>query len=220
MATQIYKNLSGERVPSVTTIIGRFKESGGLIHWAWDLGVQGKDYRVERQKAADSGTIAHQMVESHLKGEEWAPTETYPTDVVEKGKTAFSGYLKWAEQSDIEVQHSEVPLVSEAHQFGGCLDATGLARKTNNGLALLDWKSSNAIWTDYLYQLAAYRILWNENYPDMPITGGFHLCRFSKDTGDFEHAYYESLNEEGEAFLKMRALYEVIKSVEKKRKKK
>jgi hypothetical protein len=221
MATQIYRNLAGDRLPSVTTIIGRFKVADPLIHWAWNLGMEGKDYKKERQKAADSGTIAHQMVEAHLKGEEWTPQETYPNDVVERGKTAFSGYLKWAAQSDVQVLHSEVPLVSEKYQFGGCLDATGKSKlNKDGGLQLLDWKSSNAIYTDYLYQLAAYALLWDETYPDMPITGGFHLCRFSKDTGDFEHRFYESLEDEKQAFLKMRELYGVIQKVEKVHKRK
>lgn len=33
--------LDGKRVPSVTTIISRFKESGGLIHWSWQCAWDG-----------------------------------------------------------------------------------------------------------------------------------------------------------------------------------
>ena len=29
-----YKNAAGEKVPGVTTVIGRFKDSGALLHWA------------------------------------------------------------------------------------------------------------------------------------------------------------------------------------------
>jgi len=60
--TQIYRTKDGVRVPSVTTIIGRFKESGGLIHWAWALGMEGKDYRQVRDSAADAGSLAHSMI--------------------------------------------------------------------------------------------------------------------------------------------------------------
>ena len=42
--------LEGQRLPSVTTVLSRFKDSGGLIHWAWSLGKEGKDYREERDK--------------------------------------------------------------------------------------------------------------------------------------------------------------------------
>jgi hypothetical protein len=47
------------------------------------------------------------------------------------------------------------------------LDAVGMI---GNELILLDWKCANAVYADYLYQLAAYGLLWNENYPDHPPT--------------------------------------------------
>ena len=70
MPTQIYKTKDGKRVPSVTTITGRFKESGGLIWWAWDLGIQGIDYRKVRDSAADAGTLAHAMICEKHAGKE------------------------------------------------------------------------------------------------------------------------------------------------------
>lgn len=65
-----YHLKDGTRVPGTTTIIGRFKESGGLIWWAWDLGMKGLDYRDVRDKAADAGTLVHAMVEAHAAGED------------------------------------------------------------------------------------------------------------------------------------------------------
>jgi hypothetical protein len=38
----IYKDHRGNRLPSVTTIIGRFKDSGGLLYWANQQGLEGK----------------------------------------------------------------------------------------------------------------------------------------------------------------------------------
>ena len=68
MPTQPYLLKSGERVPGTTTIIGRFKESGALIHWAWKLGMEGRNYREVRDSAADAGTLAHAMIEDQGKG--------------------------------------------------------------------------------------------------------------------------------------------------------
>lgn len=68
MPTQVYRLKDGTRVPSVTTIISRFKESGGLVHWAWQLGIDGKDYRKVRDEAADAGTLAHALLECDHKG--------------------------------------------------------------------------------------------------------------------------------------------------------
>jgi len=60
----------GNRVPGTTTITGRFKESGGLVYWAWDLGKKGIDYREARDTAASAGTLVHAMVEAHAAGED------------------------------------------------------------------------------------------------------------------------------------------------------
>ena len=37
-----YRDADGKRIPGVTTIIGRFKESGGLIRWAYGRGRDGE----------------------------------------------------------------------------------------------------------------------------------------------------------------------------------
>ena len=46
------------------------------------------------------------------------------------------------------------------------MDAVGTI---GNALVLLDWKYANAVYADYRYQLAAYGLLWGENYPDHPL---------------------------------------------------
>src|SRR6476620_9773548 len=117
--------LDGERIPGVTTIIGRFKPAGGLIHWAWQLGKDGKDYREVRDKAADAGTMAHDMVEADIYGTELQLQLATDIErgVHEKALGAFAAYKAWKEQSQLEVAEAEVSLVSKAHRFGGSLDA-------------------------------------------------------------------------------------------------
>jgi hypothetical protein len=97
-----------------------------------------------------------------------------------------------------------MPLVSEVYQFGGTPDAIG---RVNGELCLLDWKTSNSVYSDYLLQLAAYRVLWEEINPDRPLMGGFHLLRFSKEHGDFAHHFYRDLSEAWEMFAHHRAAY-------------
>ena len=38
MPTGQYKLSNGKLVVGTTTVIGRFKDSNALIHWAWDCG--------------------------------------------------------------------------------------------------------------------------------------------------------------------------------------
>ena len=200
----------GTKIPGTTTIISKFKESGGLIHWAWSLGMEGKDYRKVRDDAANIGTIVHDRVEAFVKKVDWIPPETISKDDLEKVESGFNAYKSWQEQSKIEVIETEMQLVSEEFHFGGTPDAVG---RFGYSLVLLDWKSSNAVYGDYLIQLAAYGHLLRE-VRDINVTA-FHLCRFSKEHGDFSHHYFQDLSEAWEAFKHMRSLYDLMNRLKK-----
>jgi len=137
-----YKNAAGKRVPGVTTVIGPYGDSGGLIHWAWDLGMKGINYRDVRDNAANVGTMAHELVECHIRKqprEEWP--STWPgasDDDVKRAWNAFASYRRWEEQTRTTIQYSEIPIVSEELQVGGCPDAVGTEEGV--GPVLLDWK--------------------------------------------------------------------------------
>jgi hypothetical protein len=141
--------LNGEKIPSVTQIISRFKDSGGLLHWAFKQGKDGKERLYdESQKAADIGTCAHGMVELYNKGQveaisDYAARTLYDLSQRELAFTAFESYLSWAQNFNVTILEQEVGLVSQKYKFGGTLDAVGLI---NNSLCLLDWKTSNAIY--------------------------------------------------------------------------
>jgi hypothetical protein len=97
-----YYLADGTRVPSVTTIIGRFKESGALIHWAWSIGRAGKDYREERDKAADAGTMAHAAVAA------WAHRQPFvwegdDPEVIRNAQMAFAAFEEWAQQTRLRI---------------------------------------------------------------------------------------------------------------------
>jgi len=213
-----YRLKDKTRVPGTTTIIGRFKDSAALLWWAF---AQGQAYERgeitglydKRDQAADSGTLAHLMVERHINGQK--PEDVLinaPESVKEQATNAFLSYLSWEEQSRLKITLQEIELVSEEYRFGGCPDAVG---EINGQLVLIDWKTSNGIYQDYLIQLAAYKQLWEENNPLHPITGGFHLCRFAKENGDFAHYYWPELNDAWESFKLMRKLYDLDKILKK-----
>lgn len=201
--------LDGKRIPSVTTIISRFKPAGGLIHWAWQQGVDGKDYRETRDKAADAGTIAHSMVEADIHGHQFNYGGV-DAEVLARAEGAFQAYKEWKAQTNLRVAETEVSLVSREYRFGGTLDAMFIREK----LSLGDWKTSNAIYPDYLIQLGAYALLWEEHYPERPIQGGFHLLRFNKadspsDPVAFSHHYWSDLELAKKQFLLFREAYEL-----------
>jgi hypothetical protein len=211
-------------VPSTTTVIGRFKESGGLIHWAWDLGTKGEDYRKVRDAAGDAGTLAHSMIEAHIRGEDPSKIEG-PEELLALARQGFEGFTNWFESTKLEIITSEISLVSDELRFGGTLDAIGVI---NGKLALIDWKTSNRIYQDYIIQVSAYRHLWetgrlNINMPDkeVPRMGDtieeLHLLRFGKEYGDFHHHSWPLvvLDKGWQAFRLMRELYDLDKVLKK-----
>ena len=211
-----YKNKAGQRVPGVTTIIGRFKDSGGLLHWAFSQGQAAERGEIsalydKRDAAADAGTLAHSLVEAHIKGEPLPATPD--NDIGKQAQQGYENYLRWAEDNKIQVISQEIEMVSEKYQFGGCPDAMGI--DSRGMLCILDWKTSNGVYVDFLLQIAAYFQLWTENHPDQPIIGGFHLLRFSKEQADFTHHYWAELNVAWEQFKLFRVAYDNDKLLKK-----
>ena len=203
----------GTKVPGTTTVISRFKDSGALIWWAWNQGKEGKDFRETSREAADAGTLAHSFVEAHLRGTPSVDLTGIDPDVVGRAQSAYEAYLSWERQTGIKPIPCEEPLVSETYRFGGTPDA--IFQMPDGTLAMGDWKSSNAVYADYLIQLAAYKHLWDENHPERPITGGFHICRFSKEHGDFAHHFFPNLDEAWEQFVLFLRAYEIDKQLKK-----
>lgn len=202
-----YKNAAGQRIPGVTTICGRFKDSGALIYWAWEQGSKGIDFRDIRDKAATAGTLAHDIVEAHIRG---VALPEIPAEYQAQVRTAFDAYLTWEKNNSMIIVETEPQLVSEHYQYGGTPDAIAYV---GEDLCLVDWKTSNGVYGDHVLQLAAYAQLWDENHPEAQLTGGFHLCRFAKEHADFAHHYWPELDDAWEMFKYLRAAYDLDKKV-------
>lgn len=207
-----YRNKIGVRIPGTTTIIGRFKESGGLLHWAFKQGQSGAASLYEkRDEAAVAGNIAHDMIESFILGKP-QPVESSAKatpDILERASNAFAQFGEWYEQTKIQVIATEKSYVSEIYQFGGTVDAIG--RDARGRVVLVDWKTSNSVYSDYLIQLAAYQLLLEECSEWRP--EGFHLLRVAKESADFAHYFYGELEEAKRAFILMRELYDIDKKL-------
>jgi hypothetical protein len=127
--------------------------------------------------------------------------------------SAYEAFKEWFESNAFTVISQEEQLVSEQHKYGGTPDA--VARDNKGRLCLLDWKTSDGVYPEYIAQLAAYRILWNENHPDNQLSGGSHLCRFAKQHGDFTHHFFPNIDEAERLFLLYREAYDLDKGLKK-----
>ena len=189
--------LDGVQVPSVTQIIGRFKDSGALLQWAFkqgrEAGLAGKSTArlYDDTRAVDIGTHVHAMVEADLHG---YPMPAWPEAFMDEMKTAadnaFRSYKQQVGIGQLFIMPLEVQLVSARYRFGGTPDAI---TEVDGQIDIGDWKTSNRIYPDHVIQLAAYRQLWNEAHPDQPASGG-RIFRFGKETGLMSERphYYDS----------------------------
>lgn len=174
--------------------------------WAYSQGKAGVNFRDTTQKAADVGTITHQMVEDSLHGRTFDPAP-YRTELIAKAEPAFAAYQKWARGFQLEIVATEIQLVSELYRCGGTPDAVGY---TLGELSLLDWKTSANVYDEYVIQISTYWRFWNETHPDQPLVPGAHLLRFGKD-GGFAHHWFtgEKLADAFEIFKHLREIHDL-----------
>jgi hypothetical protein len=191
------------RLPGTSTIASLIKESGGLIHWAWTEGKEGRDYRETAKSAANAGTLVHDAAEAwkHGRPYEW----TGSPDLIKKAQRGYRAFLEWTQQTRLKIEQTEVSLVSERHRFGGTFDALLLGDKR----VMADYKTASSVYPEHLLQVVAYAKLWEEHHPDQPIEGGYYILRFSRDYGDFAANWYGELEDAWAAFLHCRALYDL-----------
>lgn len=220
-AHQRYKLKDGTIVPSTTTIINMLGwNKNALVAWARREALAGNDPNKVRDKAADIGTIAHYMIECHLKNEEPDLSEYAQADI-DKAENCFLNYLEWEKAHVDEVWHSELQLVSESYKYGGTIDLVGVI---DGKPSILDFKSSKGIYPEYKIQIAAYLQLYYENFNsghnsvlcgDHILTG--HILRLDKNGDGFEHHVLgkltSTLRDPWEVFLHCRALYDLRKNV-------
>jgi hypothetical protein len=215
----------GKKIPGTTTVIGKCQDPSVLVSWGYRVGRehgilvgQGKpapesQYDVSG-RAADIGTVVHAMCEADVKGfdphkarfKDASVERCFDSAFQDSVAAAYGAYEHWKTSSKLEIVASEVRLVSPTLLYGGTIDFIG---RLNGQTILGDFKTSNGVYSSHLVQLAAYGKLWDENNPDNPITGGYHLLRFSKEHGDFGHHYYPELADAWEAFTLMRRIYDL-----------
>ena len=207
-------------LPSVTTIIGQLDKSGPLMGWA--VKVMGeylqahpeelKDnpadtykkakgwYKELSRQAMDLGSEIHNLLEVHLKGQkvegllEANPLLNKP----------FEEFLAWKGTRKFELVESE-HIVWSHLKYAGTLDCVA---KLDGKLYLADFKSSKAIYDDYLMQVAAYMKAYEERINDGHVidrkvegVGILRLPKTEKDTFEWKEYTLTEVEDAFESFM-------------------
>ena len=131
---------------------------------------------------------------------------------MEQARTCFDNFVVWRDQHNFKPVGTEISLVSELYQFGGTIDCIA---QIDGKLCIADWKTGKDIYEDYIIQIVSYAQLWNENFSDHQLNGGYHLIRTGKEIAMFAHNWYGEFPHAWEVFLKLSDLYDLAKIIKK-----
>ncbi len=211
--------LSGEKsyLISVTAATGMIDKSRVLMQWA--IGLAGghlkqylenspvnkysaeellpvieeacKLYEVKRDEAASIGSQVHDWAEKFAQAK-ISKTELpeIPETDDERIINGIHGFLDWHEKNDVEFIACENIVFSKEHKFVGKFDVVA---KVNGRKVIIDYKTAKGVYSDMHYQVAAYRLAYEEEHGKID---GATILHFNKETGDFN--VYEFTDEDHE----------------------
>lgn len=194
-------------IPSVTTVLKQLGwGSEALIYWANQEGLSGRNIEEARQSPLTVGSVTHALVEADARGMEPLDLGKLPEEIVGQARLAFSAWERWRSRNGFQVLATEQSLCSKTLRFGGTFDLAFVTDK----ISIMDFKTSNAIYSKDVCQVAAYGRLWDEHHPDRPVSE-YHLIRLSKEDGSFHHHSWEAktMTPAWETFELARRLYDL-----------
>lgn len=204
---QVYRNKEGKQVPGVTTICGQLAKPQ-LAPAANRLGLSGINSTDYWKHLADIGSLAHEMILAHVKGEE-LNTDDYTKKEIDLANSCFQSYLNWESKHTIEPILAECQLVSETYQFGGTLDCFC---KLDDIDTLIDFKTGG-IYSEALIQISAYQHLLAEHGYLAKQALILGIPRSQNDS--FTEKTYINFEVGWEAFYHLLHLYPIMKRINK-----
>lgn len=187
-------NGTPEFYPSVTTILSQtMPQSPFLIKWIADKGIdEAERYKAER---AAYGTFMHAQFEELIinrvydldglkaKLKDYIDNNKLPADFIYYADDLKKDVLAFAQfvlDYDVKPLAVEIALVHPVYNYAGMIDlpCTMLAKPGSKDYinAIVDFKSGRkGFYEEAEIQLHLYKMMWNENFPDVPIERVFNF---------------------------------------------
>jgi hypothetical protein len=163
-------------------------------------------WRMKRDKAADSGTMAHAHIENYIKTK--TPPFLYENKEVQNSVELF---FTWLGANQIEWLESEIVVGSKIHMYAGKFDAVA---KVNGKVTLIDFKTSSGIYDEHGIQLAGYQMAYEE-LGKSPAIEQRMILWLPKKGGKFEARIIETpLAEDKQCFLNLLGVYRYFRNRE------
>lgn len=180
------------------------------------------------EEAAEVGHIAHAWIEQYikavLKGDEARKLELlakFPDD--ERARNCCVAALTWMQQHNVRWICTERKIYSKLYGYAGTMDGMALVdscgdylcckHRFKDHLSVIDWKSSNYLYLEYLFQTAAYEQAHEEEF-GVDIQDRW-VIRLGKDDGEFEpwHVEAEDFTKDFAGFLLALSLHRTVDDV-------
>jgi len=150
-----YVTPSGEKYPSITTVLGHFNKKG-IIEWRKKVGEKEAN-RISTQ-ASRRGTKVHQMCEDFINNK-LEENKFMPTD-----KETFNSLRNILTDNINNIHCQEASLYSDYLKVAGRVDCVA---EWNNRLSVIDFKTSRKLKkeeyiSNYFQQGAAYCVMYEE----------------------------------------------------------
>lgn len=213
----IYKTSKG-RVPGVTTVTGILNKPA-LVPWANKLGLQGIEVAKYVDDLAEIGTLAHYMIECHVKsqiqGEPVEPElDDYSRNQIDSAENSFLKFLEWEKRNKVKYIGAEMLLTSEKMQYGGQVD---IYAEVNDRKTLIDIKTCKGIFSDHFLQVGGgYAPLLEENGHKVEDVRIVRVGRCEDEGIEAEDRQVPKLETFQELFRLCRRIYELNKIIRKK----
>ena len=183
----------------------------------------------ELEDAGDVGHKAHKWLELYITAlikKDTSEQRHLLTSMCDddRATNCVKAGLDWMSAHNVRWLVTERKVYSEKYGYAGTTDGRGLVDSCSNPLccaksfkdvlSIIDWKSSNALYVEFLFQLAAYQQAEREEL-GLDIRDRW-ILRLGKEDGHFEswHMPFEDFQEDLDTFLACLALYRLVHSVE------
>lgn len=167
------KTKAVEWYPSVTEVIRKTSPMApGLLQWYSQHGF--KEAERLKNEAAAKGTEMHTIFERYLDsitGEQPVALNDLPTFQAK----ALLSFDKFIHDNEVVALATERRVVNEKYKYAGTVDMVcNMNFNKQRIVAIVDYKSGSTVYEDYAIQLEMYRLAWNSQHKDTPVTHIFN----------------------------------------------
>lgn len=185
----------------------------------------------EKEEAGDIGHMAHECLEdsirhvlNHTEDHIVRELKNLPED--EKAAAAANSAFNWMRAHNVRWIETEGKIYSKEHGYAGTMDGLALVDSCDDGtccrrkfvdhLSLIDWKSSNGLHIEFLFQTASYQHAKQEE-SGLKIEDRWvlRLGKNEEEAGKFEPWYMgpEDFKQDLDGFLACLALVHLVDAV-------